>query len=214
MGLSILWLWVWSTPVWSDFIRNSLEKAYPYKPPQSYPSADAIVVLGGGIRGYAGPDLPEIDLNRASDRELFASKLYHAGKSGRIILSGGADPIRRTGAQASAMKIFLINLGVPARDICLGTRSRNTVENRDEVEEIIKRSGGRSILLVTSALHMKRSVWLFSRTALQVIPAPSDFEVVPAPFSLYRLIPDAEALENSTRAAREILGLWVYRVGL
>jgi uncharacterized SAM-binding protein YcdF (DUF218 family) len=209
-----VWLWGWSTPVWSDYIRNSLESAYPYQFPRSYPTADAIVVLGGGVRGYAGPQFPNIDLNRASDRELFAAQLYRAGRARKIILSGGADPIRRTGAQASAMKIFLINLGVPARDIYLGTQSRNTVENRAEVEEIVKKSGGQSILLVTSALHMKRSFWLFSRTTLKVTPAPSDFEVVPAPFTLYRLIPDAEALENSTRAAREILGLWAYRMEL
>ncbi|MDD4553507.1 MAG: YdcF family protein [Bacteroidales bacterium] len=210
---AVVWLWMWSTPVWSDFVRSKLESAYPYRSPGAYPRADAIVVLGGGIRGFAGPDFPHIDLNRAADREFFAAQLFRAHKSARIILSGGADPLHRTGVAASGMKIFLINLGIPSANILLETRSRNTAENRDEVSKMMQELKGRKILLVTSALHMKRSVLLFSNTGLLIIPAPSDFEVVPAPASIYRLLPDAEALENSSRACREIIGISLYHLG-
>lgn len=209
----LLWMWLWSTPLWCDFLRGGLERDYPYKPPASYPVADAIVVLGGGVRGYAGAAFPVIDLNRASDRELFAAQLYKAGRARAIILSGGADPIYRTGAAAVGMKIFLMNLGIPSRAILLGTRSRNTVENAQEVVAILKPMGGKRILLVTSALHMKRAVWLFSRSNLQVIPAPTDFEVMNIPFSIHRILPDAEAFENSTRAFREHVGLFAHRLG-
>lgn len=170
------------------------------------------MVLGGGVRGYSGQLFPAIDLNRASDREFFASQLYKEGKSGKIILSGGADPVRYGIASSQGMKIFLINLGIPARNIIAGTKSRNTIENFGEVTTLIKMSGGKSILLVTSALHMKRAHWLFSRSGLKVIPAPTDFEVIPVPLSPARLVPDAEALENSSRAAREYIGLWSYRL--
>ena len=207
------WIWLWSVPVWSDFMRSRLESEFSYKPAGKYPVADAIVVLGGGVRGYAGPGLPEIDLNRASDRELFASQLYREKKSGTIILSGGADPIIRTGISALGMRLFLMNLGVPSSAIRIGPDSRNTIENVSEVVKMLGSSKGKTILLVTSALHMKRANWLFSRSGLNVIPAPTDFEVVPVPFSLYRLLPDAEALENSSRAFREIIGLWAYRFG-
>ena len=212
LGIAIAWLWLWSTPAWSDFIRGRLESEYAYKNPDAYPGADAIVVLGGGVRGYSGHVYPVIDLNRASDRELFASQLFKAGKSRQIILSGGADPVRQGAPAASGMKIFLINLGIPARNITAGTHSRNTIENLEEVTLLVKKIHGKSILLVTSALHMKRAHWLFNRSGLTVIPAPTDFEVIPAAFSPARLVPDAEALENSSRAAREIFGLWYYRI--
>jgi uncharacterized SAM-binding protein YcdF (DUF218 family) len=207
------WMWLWSTPLWCDLLRGSLERAYPYKSPDSYPDADAIVVLGGGVRGYAGSTFPVIDLNRASDRELFAAQLYKAGKARAIILSGGADPIYRTGAAAVGMKIFLMNLGIPSRAIHLGTKSRNTVENAQEVVAMLKPMKGRKILLVTSALHMKRAVWLFSRSDLQVIPAPTDFEVMNIPFSIHRILPDVEAFENSTRAYREYVGMVAHWFG-
>lgn len=210
---SFCWIWFWSTPVWSDFIRGRLESHFNYKSAEKYPVADAIVVLGGGVRGYAGPNLPVIDLNRASDRELFATQLFRAKRSGTIILSGGADPILRTGVSALGMKVFLIELGVPSSAIRLGPNSRNTIENVKEVVAMLKPSEGKTILLVTSALHMQRANWLFSRSGLKVIPAPADFEVVPVPFSFYRLLPDAEALENSSRAYREVIGLWAYHLG-
>jgi uncharacterized SAM-binding protein YcdF (DUF218 family) len=210
---TILWLWLWSTPVWSDFMRGRLESKFSYKTAEKYPEADAIVVLGGGVRGYAGASLPVLDLNRAADRELFAAQLYRAKKSRVIILSGGADPISRTGVAAVGMKVFLINLGIPSASILIGANSRNTVENVKEVVEMVKPFNGKSILLVTSALHMQRASWLFSRSGLKVIAAPTDFEVVRIPFSVYRLFPDAEALENSSRAAREFVGLAVHRLG-
>lgn len=208
--VSLSWLWLWSTPAWSDFIRGRLESEFKYQPPSGYPDADAIVVLGGGVKGYSGMAFPAIDLNRASDRELFASQLYKAGKSRQIILSGGADPGRYGGTSASGMKIFLINLGIPARNIISDTKSRNTIENMEEVTNLMRKFRGRSILLVTSALHMKRAHWLFSRSGLKVITAPTDFEVIPFPFSPTKFVPDAESLENSSRAAREYIGLFSY----
>ncbi len=210
--LSVSWLWLWSTPAWSNFIRSRLETAFPYQPPSAYPNADAIVVLGGGISGYSGHVFPPIDLNRAADRELFAAQLYKAGKSRQIILSGGADPVKQGIPSVSGMKIFLITLGIPERNIIAGATSRNTVENLEEVKNLIGKSPGKSILLVTSALHMKRAYWLFTRSGLKVIPAPTDYEVTPSAFSLLNFVPDAEALENSSRAAREFIGLWGYRL--
>jgi uncharacterized SAM-binding protein YcdF (DUF218 family) len=212
LGCSIAWLWLWSMPVWSDFVRSRLESQFSYRPVSMYPTADAIVVLGGGVRGYAGRDVPSLDLNRAADRELLASQLYRAGKSPLIILSGGADPVLRTGNSAVAMKEFLVILGVPASSIAIGTGSRNTLENMQEVRKMMKDINGDSILLVTSAMHMPRAAWLFVRTGLHVIPAPTDFETISVPFKLIRFLPDAEALENSSRAAKELIGLWFYKL--
>lgn len=212
--VSMAWLLLWSTPLWADIIRKHIESEFRYKPPTEYHKADAIVVLGGGVRGHAGYRFPPVDLNRSADREFFASQLYKAGRSKTIILSGGADPLGTGEISSAGMKVFLINLGIPSRDIITGTKSRNTVENLKEVTSILKQRNASVILLVTSALHMKRAYWLFSKTNLRVIPAPTDFEVLETPFTPLKLIPDAEALENSGRAAREILGLWSYHFGL
>jgi uncharacterized SAM-binding protein YcdF (DUF218 family) len=209
---SFLWLWLWSMPVWSDFIRGKLETQFHYLPATMYPEADAIVVLGGGVRGFAGTDYPNFDLNGAADRELFASQLYHAGKASLVFASGGSDPVIKTGTAALAMKDFLVLLGVPDSAIRIGANSRNTIENVKEVANMMKKIKGKSILLVTSAIHMPRAIRLFAHTGLHVVPAPTDFETISVPFRLIRLLPDAEALENSSRAAKEVLGLWINKL--
>ena len=206
------WLWLWSTPLWSNYLGLRLELQYPWKPAAAYPLADAIVVLGGGIRGDAGPKLPSLDLNSAADRELFASQLYKAGRAKEIIVSGGVDLISGTGVAGVAMKQFLGMLGVPAEAIIVEGLSKNTLENAQQIQRLMKPVKGKSILLVTSARHMPRAYWLFARTGLKVIPAPADFEIVKSPFSFNLLLPDAEALGNSTSTAKEIIGLWISRL--
>ena len=226
------WMWLWSTPMWSNFLCGKLESQYPWKPANQYPVADAIVVLGGGIRGDAGPGLPSLDLNAAADRELFASQLYHAGRSKVIVVSAGVDPISGTGVAGLAMKQFLVILGVPAEAIRVEGRSKNTVENAIEVQRMmglmrdkqvnghsvkdkpendssVDADQGKSILLVTSAQHMPRAFDLFARTGLRIIPAPADFEVVKSPFSLNLLLPDANALRSSTNGWKEFVGRWI-----
>jgi uncharacterized SAM-binding protein YcdF (DUF218 family) len=259
------WLWLWSTPLWSNFLRGRLESQYTWKSAEQYPVADAIVVLGGGIRGDAGEGLPSLDLNSAADRELFAAQLYHAGRAKVVVVSAGTDPLSGTGVAGLAMKQFLVMLGVPAAAIQVEPASRNTIENATGVKRMMQRIGnqkrgtvgdtvmqkpavmghidtlergtighigvqkpammgqidtqmrgtmehGGSILLVTSALHMPRAYWLFSRTGLRIIPAPADFEVVQPTFTVHQLLPDAGALETSARAAQEILGLWAVKL--
>jgi uncharacterized SAM-binding protein YcdF (DUF218 family) len=228
------WMWLWSTPMWSNFLCGKLESQYPWKPANQYPVAEAIVVLGGGIRGDAGPGLPSLDLNAAADRELFASRLYHAGRSKVIVVSGGVDPISGTGVAGVAMKQFLVMLGVPAEAIRVEGRSKNTVENAIEVQRMMglmkdiqeketsvndnqrnaksmdaKLEKVPSILLVTSAQHMPRAFDLFARTGLRIIPAPADFQVVRTPFSINLLLPEAEALRNSTNGWKEFVGRWI-----
>jgi uncharacterized SAM-binding protein YcdF (DUF218 family) len=55
-------------------------------------------------------------------------------------------------------------------------------------------------------------MWLFKRTKLKVIPAPTDFQVLHPPFTLSRLLPAADALRASTVAIKEYMGMWVYKI--
>ena len=210
----VSWLWLWSTPWWSNCIRRNMESRYTWMPASQYQPADAIVSLGGGIRGSAGIAFPQFDLNYAADRELFAAQLYHAGKSKMVIVSGGWDPQTGSDIAGIAQKQFLVMLGVPPEAVRIEGYSRNTVDNANEIMRMMNPVKGKSILLVTSALHMPRACRLFSRTGLKVIPAPTDFEVLKPPFSLNLFLPDAGALETSTRAAHEIVGLWAARIGI
>lgn len=206
------WLWLWSTPVFSDWIRASLERRYPPLPVAKLPAVDAIVVLGGAMEAAKPPERLYPDLNAAADRVWHAARLFRAGKAPLILVSGGNLPwsgIDRP--EAAVIAELLQEFGVPATAIVLEPNSRTTRENRDNSLLILHSLGVHRILLVTSALHMPRALALFEATDLEAIPAPTDFEVHERPQHPLRWLPDAQALSDSSRAFKEYLGRWVNR---
>jgi len=207
MGLGVLslaWLWAWSLPVTSYAIRGHLENQYPAADASALPSADAIVVLGGGTAPVSyGASYP--NLGPGSDREWHGARLYLAGKAPLIILSGGHDPQFTATSSAESMLRFITALGVPRSDILLEEKSRNTTQNADFTADILARRGINRILLVTSALHMPRSVALFEAQGLEVFPAATDHEVTALP-GWRKWLPDPGALDGSSRAIKEMVG--------
>lgn len=214
VGFGLGWLLLWSLPMPSMWLCASLEHQYPQRSAADYPAVSAIVVLGGGIEA-ARPGWRETpDLKSAADRVWFAAKLYHAGRAPLVILSGGSlgdsGPMR---SEASAMALFIEDLGVPASALLLEDSSRNTWENARYTSAILHERNIDEVLLVTSALHMPRASALFKQQGLKIIEAPTDFEAAPAEGSwLLGWLPDARALDASSRALKEYLGLWVYRL--
>jgi len=205
---AIVWLWVWSTPAVSDWLRGSIERKVPAVTASAMPSADAIVVLGGGMSGALAPWRPYPDLNSAADRVWHAARLYHAGKAPWVVLSGGVGAFpSATGDEATAMAVLLADLGVPAATLVLETQSRTTSENALASAPMLSTLGARRVILVTSALHMPRALATFRIQGVEVIPAPTDVEVVPRPFHVMRWVPSASALDSSSRAIHELLGL-------
>ena len=207
---SLLVLWVPSTPAVSDYLRASLERRHLPMALEQVPKADAIVVLGGAVAAALPPRLT-VDLSGASDRVLYAAQLYHAGKARLVIASGGAQ--REGPAEAYAMAALLTEWGVPQEAIMLETASRNTYENAVNSKRLLGAHGLHQVLLVTSALHMPRALALFRALGIEAAPAPTDFEVVESgDKTLLQWLPDAGALEGSTRALKEYFGLGVYWV--
>lgn len=202
-------LWTLATPWAADALRYSLERNYPPQPIEEIARADAIVVLGGGIRPPTGRN-PYPDLGRAADRYWHAARLWRAGKAPEIVISGGGVAwIDARGSEADAASRFMTDLGVPANRTILESASANTRENAEQTATILRARGAQRILLVTSALHMRRAISNFERIGLDVIPAPTDHEVGRDPFTILRVLPSAEALHDSRRALHEYVGRMV-----
>lgn len=168
---------------------------------------DAIVVLGGGIAPAAPPYIPEPDLNDSADRIWQGARLYHRGVAPRIIVSGG-NPLAEPGgpkpmSEAEAMRIFLVDLGVPAEAIVIEGGSLNTIQNIRGVRELVK--GGR-VALVTSAIHVPRTLRLARTAGLDVAVFPTDwFAPAEARASWENWLPSLGALSTSSGALWEIM---------
>lgn len=211
--LAVVWLWGWSTVPAATAITALLADPFPARPAEALPRADVIVVLGGGLVPRDTRH-PYPDMNEAADRLWHAARLHAAGRAPRILLSGGRVWDSGPQSEADAMAELLIDLGVPATAILIEGDSRNTRENAVQTAAMLARDDLERVLLVTSATHMTRALATFRKAGVDAIPAATDHR----PSSTYStqplalaLLPDAGALQSSTRALKELLGLLVYR---
>ena len=216
--LAILILWLCSTRFVALSLVRSLE--WRYLPTQELAPADVIVVLGGGTESPQYPR-PMVEVNAAGDRVIYAAELYKQGKASFILVSGGNIPSldARTTTPAEDMASILIRLGVPQDVIWLQPNSANTAEDAQYSCQMLKDSGITQVILVTSAIHMPRSVELFTMQGIQVIPAPVDYTVTQEvwenlwggewPEMVLAAMPNASSLAQTTNAMKEYIGMLV-----
>jgi uncharacterized SAM-binding protein YcdF (DUF218 family) len=103
------------------------------------------------------------------------------------------------------MRTFMSELGVPTEAMVLEGLSSNTRQNAQFTADILFPQGINKIILVTSALHMRRAVASFEKQGFTVIPAATDHEVR-SRFDWTSFLPSASALDGSGRAIKEIVG--------
>jgi uncharacterized SAM-binding protein YcdF (DUF218 family) len=217
-------LWIPSTPLVSRQLVWGLEERSAALTPRLIPNADAIVVLGGGLR----PALPPrrgVEVNEGGDRLLTGLALQRQGKAPLLVFTGGK--VRLTAADQAASEArsaatLASQLGLPAPRMLLLEQPRNTAEEARALGELAADRRWRSVLLVTSATHMPRALASFRRLAgpLEVVPVACDYQlpdrasqgaITPASL-LEDLLPDAGDLQLATVALKEHLGLLVYRL--
>jgi len=219
--LALLVLWLSGNRWISMSVVRSLE--WRYLPLENIPEADAIVVLGGGTDA---PDFPRpmVDVTAAGDRILYGGLLYKEGKAPLILLSGGNISWLGTkgNTPADQMAQILSMMEIPRDAILLQTQSQNTYEDALYSSQKLKELGFNRILLVTSALHMPRSVGLFEKQGIEVIPAPTDYRVTQASWDdlknpsfesfVINLFPNVSNATALTNALKEYIGMMVYRL--
>ncbi len=211
LAVGVLVLWVPSMPVVSEALRASLERRYPAQRATAIPPGDAIVILGGGVTA-AVPPRAYPDLSEAGDRVLHAARLYRARRAPVVVASGGPLPWRpRSDADTSPADDLLATWGIPRAAIVAEVQSTTTYENAVHTARLARAREWTRLIVVTSALHMRRAHATFAATGLTIVPAATDFEVIDTgPPTLLDWLPNADALEGSTRAIKEYVGYLVY----
>jgi uncharacterized SAM-binding protein YcdF (DUF218 family) len=156
-----------------QYVDRSLTPQSPLQLAENLPNADAIVVLGGCTRPQIYPR-PITEVAEAGDRVLYGAKLWQMGKAPLIVFTGGrADWLGDGGnPESEDMAAIARDLGVPEANMLQESESFNTRENAVNVAEILQPQGITNILLVTSALHMPRSMAIFKKWAWRRSPPP------------------------------------------
>ena len=112
------------------------------------------------------------------------------------------------------MKAMAMQLGVPEAKILMETTSSNTMQNAMGLAELLPAKSSRRIGLVTSASHMLRSARTFRQQFPNgtVVPIPVHHQYDADPWRIKNLRPSVKALEESTAAIHEWIGLLWYAV--
>jgi uncharacterized SAM-binding protein YcdF (DUF218 family) len=196
---------------------RQLEGQYP--PPQPLPTADAIVVLSGGVLSKT-PPRSSIEVGEAGDRVLYGAQLFRQGKAPLVVCTGnvGTGDISPR-PEAEDMAELMESIGVSESAIVTETEARNTHEHAVNLCPVFQQRRINRVLLVTSALHMPRSMGVFRHVcpAVEYVPAPTDFRnTAMRSVEWYReamnLLPTPRRLLDFSDAAHEYLGMTYYRL--
>ena len=164
-------------------------------------SAQAIVILGGGVRRnapeYGGDTVGRLTLERVRYGAMVARA------TGLPVLVTGGFTGGATRAEADVMRETLEReFGVPVR--WTEDRSRNTRENAQFSVARLEKEGVRRVVLVGHGFDMRRARAEFAAAGLEVVPAPT-FVPADGTFDLADLVPIVHGLQASYYALYELL---------
>ncbi len=212
-------LTIFSNNIVADSLWRLIEYPWQRLDYSSAKLADAIVVLSSNRHMPTGDS--KIIEWYDPDRFLSGVELYRAGKSNKLIFTGGSNPFTPNKPAEGDIYIEEANsmMGVPLSDLYTTYPVTNTAEEAKAVRELIDKSINKkrkTIILVTSAFHMQRAKTIFERQKFIVYPYPVDFHSKTKSLKsslsnpLY-WFPNAQSLSRSSIAIREIIGRIYYK---
>ncbi|WP_375452488.1 YdcF family protein [uncultured Devosia sp.] len=180
------------------------------RPANMPPSVGAIVMLGGGTNSRISAARGVSELNAAGDRFTETLRLAQLYPRARIVITGGFGMLGEEGEpEAATAARFFEGLGIAPDRLVLEDRARNTAENADFTAALLGDVDG-PIVLVTSAFHMPRSVGLFRKAGLVVVPWPTDYRSASTEGLVLDLVNPVDNVSTLTSAIKEWIGLAVY----
>lgn len=204
-------LLVFGNPMVANRLWWSLEHDAPnsYRPEVVY---DAVVLLGGVVPwGFTDPAQPP-NYGDNVERLLFTYELLRTGKAGHVIISGTIPDTRaHPFFEARVLGKQLEDWGIAPERILLEEKALNTRMNAVESAKLVRERGFSSVLVVTSAFHMERSLGCFRAVDLPVDVRPVDLRAAEPSSHPWAFAPQSDALSRSTEAMRERAGRLVYR---
>lgn len=124
---------------------------------------DCIIVLGCLVRD----DGTLSDMLR--DRLIVGVKLYEAGASPKIIMSG--DHGRVDYDEVNAMKQYAIDNGVPSSDVFMDHAGFSTYETIYRAKEVF---GADKVLIVTQEYHLYRALYIAKQLGIDAYGVSAD----------------------------------------
>tara|TARA_R110002167_G_scaffold126558_6_gene307369 strand:- start:868 stop:1650 length:783 start_codon:yes stop_codon:yes gene_type:complete len=210
---SVLFLYLISIQVTSDFLNSNLENQYSLYQKNKHETADYVLVLGSAHVSDKSQPISSLLSSSGLMRLVEGIRVYRLNPGSRLLLSGFSfsDEV----SHAQALKRVASHFGVPENDMILDGLAKDT---KEEADHWIKLAEGKSLVLVTSASHMPRSMYLFQNAIakqslkLELIAAPTDYiSHKESVLKWQSWFPSGRYIYNVERAWHEYLGIfWAY----
>ncbi len=206
----------------SEMGLRALENAIPQIPMASVSDKEigGIIILGGAIEGgQIAVDRGEISIYSSAERVTKAFELIRKYPNLPFIFSGFSGRLSPKGvSEADAFKQLIAEQGLAQlteKTAHYENQSRNTYENVLYMKPMIEEFGLRNEagalkpwLLITSASHMYRSIKIFEKQGISVMPMPVDYQTA---FNLNWGSFDLESgAQNWNRLVHEVIGIGAY----
>lgn len=200
--LGFLILYLSSLPYVSQKLEDSLV-AEDNLTLNDYQQAQAIVLLGGGLRDskelYAKLTISAVPFERVR----YAAYLQKQTGLPLLITGSSRGPISEAQIAANELQEFF---NVPTK--WLEHKARTTKENALYTAEMLQKEGINKIILVTNQWHMKRATLLFERQGFEVLPASVGSGETPSSYGLgiLHFLPQSGAINKNMLLLKEWLG--------
>lgn len=158
-------------PAW---LLDSLEKPFEDEPHITWGTRNAIVLLGAGTFHVGQTVEPSMF---SYPRLVEAAQLYQACRKSdndcKILVSGG-DARHHGEPEAAVYGRELVALGVDRADLLAEPRSMNTWQNAQFSRAVLAEYAPDRTVLVSSAIHLRRSLLYFAHFGVTPIPVRAD----------------------------------------
>jgi uncharacterized SAM-binding protein YcdF (DUF218 family) len=202
--VAALSLYACATPIVASCLLEQLDAKVPSS--VELGPAQAIVVLGADLHLSHGAD--EDALGPLSEQRVALAADAYRKLHLPVAVTGGAVPDgRRTAGEL--MRAALEGDSVPITWV--EERSTSTYENALFTAQLLRPAGIRTVVVVTSAWHMPRALWSFQRVGLRALPWPVPHDYLHAD-RVSDYLPSMDALNDTSEALHELLGLAYYRL--
>jgi uncharacterized SAM-binding protein YcdF (DUF218 family) len=178
-----------------------------------------IIILGGAISGeQIAVDRGEISIHSSAERITKGFEFVRKYPNLPYIFSGASGRITPRGiSEADAFKQLVQEQGLNEDKAHYENQSRNTYENVIYMKPMIQELGAKNEfgqlkpwLLITSASHMHRSVKIFEKQDLPILPLPVDYQTANRlQWTEFDLVDGAQNWHDVVHEAVGLLAYWI-----
>lgn len=176
LGVTVILVALTVLPL-GDWMVAPLENRFPLAVlPEK---VDGIIVLGGMV----DPDLTQSRaqpiVNGAAERLIEFAGLARRWPQAKLVFTGGSGSLTHPDQrEAPVARAILERVGFPVERVIFESESRNTWENVVLSQKLAAPQSGEVWVVVTSAMHIPRSVGIFRKAGWPILAWPVDYRTL------------------------------------